>query len=84
MHKNNRGVLCPGAVFGEMAILDGKPRSASIVALGKVTCLRLKIASLEKIAKTQPDTRNALMASLGVELSKQLRVANRALSAFRI
>ena len=84
VHKNNLGVLCPGAVFGEMAILDGKPRAASIVALGKVTCLRLKIASLEKIAKTQPDTRNALMASLGVELSKQLRVANRALSAFRI
>ena len=84
VHKNNLGVLCPGAVFGEMAILDGKPRSASIVALGKVTCLRLKIASLEKIAKTQPETRNALMASLGVELSKQLRVANRALSAFRI
>ena len=82
--KNDLGVLCPGAVFGEMAILDGKPRSASIIALGKMSCLRLKIDSLEKIAKTHPDTRNALMASLGVELSKRIRVANRALTAFKI
>ena len=82
--KNNLVVLCPGAVFGEMSVLDGNPRSATIIASGKMTCLRLKIDSLEKIAKTHPDTRNALMASLGVELSKRIRVANRALSAFRI
>ena len=39
--KQRLNTLAPGAVFGYMALLDGGPRSASIVALDDSECLVL-------------------------------------------
>lgn len=79
----NLGILCPGAIFGEMAVLDGNPRSATIVADGELGCLRLSIASLEELGTKFPEVRHALMAAIGLELSKRIRISNRALSALK-
>ena len=71
------GVLCPGAVFGEMAVLYLLPRSAGIVAAGDVVCLMLRVKNLEDLVRLQPASSHALMAAIGLELSKRIRVSNR-------
>jgi len=37
--KKNLDILKPGELFGEMAILDNSPRSATCMAIGNVKCL---------------------------------------------
>ncbi len=77
------GIVNPGAIFGEMAVLDGKPRSATVVATGELTCLKLSLEDLNRLGNEHPDTEHALMAAIGVELSKRIRISNRALRALR-
>ena len=44
-------VLGESQVFGEQALLDEEPRSASVVALGDVHLLSLQRSSLERILR---------------------------------
>jgi CRP-like cAMP-binding protein len=47
-------ILKKGDMFGEMAILESKPRSASAVAYDACTLLAIKIDSVESMAASQP------------------------------
>ena len=61
-------VLGPGAVVGELSMIDGRPRSASVVALND--CL-LRYTSREAFAKfiaTHPEAYQALVAMLAFRL----------------
>ena len=40
--------LGPGQMFGEMALITGKPRGASVVALEQTTCAVLERAEFER------------------------------------
>ena len=66
-----------------VAVLDGKPRSATIVAQGALVCLRLSMASLDQVGQAHPEVRHALMAAIGLELTKRIRIANRAMTALK-
>jgi CRP/FNR family cyclic AMP-dependent transcriptional regulator len=46
--------LGPGQFFGEMAILDGRPRSADVVALEPSRCLALTSWSFKSIVSNNP------------------------------
>jgi glutaminase len=73
--------LGPGATFGEMAVLDGDPRSTSVRADTAVTC---KVLTLEAIAMLEarfPAVRSVLFANLARELSSRLRDANEEIRA---
>lgn len=48
-------VLEPGSVFGEMGLMTGDPRHATITALEDVECYRLDKAGFESILRTRPD-----------------------------
>jgi CRP-like cAMP-binding protein len=48
------GDLREGAFFGEMSILTGQPRMASVVALSRCELLELDRPTLEEIARTHP------------------------------
>jgi hypothetical protein len=48
------GDLKEGAFFGEMSILTGQPRMASVVALTRCELLELDRATLDEITKTHP------------------------------
>jgi sulfate permease, SulP family len=69
--------FAPGSVFGELAILDAGPRSASLVADDEVTCYVLSEAQFAVLAKDAPSIAIKLLSGLGRELSKRLRRANR-------
>jgi CRP/FNR family transcriptional regulator, cyclic AMP receptor protein len=47
--------LGPGDFFGELALLDGGPRSASVVADGAITTIRIERTPFRTLLKDEPD-----------------------------
>jgi CRP/FNR family transcriptional regulator, cyclic AMP receptor protein len=62
----------PGSVLGEIAVLDGGERSASVIALSKGAYLRLTRAAFEAFVERQPGMAWRLMR----ELARRLRQTN--------
>ncbi len=52
--NKNLDILKPGEFFGEMAILDNSPRSATCLAAGNVTCLEFNKANFEILITGNP------------------------------
>lgn len=57
-------VLNPGDIFGEMAILDNKPRSASAITFGDVTLLGINKSNFEGMVQKQPQLASKLIQLL--------------------
>lgn len=68
--------LGSGQFFGEMAVLDEKPRSADVVAITDTKCLLLTSWDFKALIKTYPDMATKVIA----ELANRLRQTNMALS----
>ncbi|SHG03982.1 sulfate permease, SulP family [Bradyrhizobium erythrophlei] len=68
--------FAPGAVFGELAILDRGPRSATITADEDLAGFGLSEGSFAGLCQKQPDIAIKLLAALGRELSVRIRYAN--------
>ncbi|MCF7876130.1 cyclic nucleotide-binding domain-containing protein [Candidatus Bipolaricaulota bacterium] len=68
--------LGSGQFFGEMAVLDEKPRSADVVAVTETTCLLLTNWDFKALIKTYPDMATNIIS----ELANRLRQTNMALS----
>src|SRR5207248_1496887 len=51
----------PGAYFGEMALLDGAPRSATVFATSETVCLMLARKPFVKMLKDEPAVAFALL-----------------------
>ncbi len=69
----------PGAVFGELAILDSGPRSATVIADEDLVVYGLSKGNFVTLSAQTPALAIKLLASLGRELSGRLRRANRAI-----
>jgi MFS superfamily sulfate permease-like transporter len=65
-----------GTVFGELALLDAGPRSASVEADEELTCYLLTEAGFATLAREHHAVAIKLLANLGRELSQRLRRAN--------
>ena len=76
-------ILCPGTMFGEMAIIDGSPRSASIVASGELVCASISSADISSLLDSHPDIVKKLYQGFALNLAHRLRIANRINSALR-
>ena len=63
-------VLGPGEFFGELAILDGAPHSATIVALEPTETLVLHRDAFLGLIDSEADLRRALLASLATEIRR--------------
>ncbi|HEV8545126.1 MAG TPA: Crp/Fnr family transcriptional regulator [Candidatus Limnocylindrales bacterium] len=63
-------ILGAGEFFGELAILDGAPHSATIVAVEPTEILVLHRDAFLGLIDTQPELRRALLASLAVEIRR--------------
>lgn len=66
-----------GTVFGELAILDPGPRSASVIADVELVCYALTVDNFVLLSTEAPDVAIKLLANLSRELSRRLRQANR-------
>ncbi len=65
-----------GAVTGEQAFLDGRPRSADLRALTDGEMLSLSLQSFEVLAAHHPDLAREILLDLARILSVKLRNAN--------
>lgn len=59
-----------GGFFGELALLDGAPRSATAVALDVVEAQVLRRDAFDRLMDSEPALRRALLASLAGEIRR--------------
>jgi len=71
--------LQPGSIFGEMGLMTGAPRSASVVAASDVECYRLDKAGFEDIIHQ----RQAIAERMSHILAERLHRNDELLDAFR-
>ncbi len=64
-----RRVLGPGAFFGEIALLDGGPRSATVVADSDVRTLAIPAWSFNAVLKAEPGLSHKML----LELARRIR-----------
>lgn len=60
--------LGPGDFFGELSVLDGRPRVAQVIADGDTTCLALATWDLEAVIREEPAVALALLRGLAGRL----------------
>ena len=62
--------LKPGEMFGEMALLTGKPRTATVVALQPTTCAVLERTNFEQVLRSHPMLAMFLTAVMAERLER--------------
>lgn len=68
--------IAPGVVFGEMALLDERPRSATARAETDVIVKALSREAVAHLAKEAPGAAAILMHNLAREIASRLRLTN--------
>jgi CRP/FNR family cyclic AMP-dependent transcriptional regulator len=74
---NTIAVLNPGEFFGEMALLDGLPRSAAVRATTDSEVFVVTLDGYQTLRKDKPHTALKLMDIIIKVLSNRLRQANK-------
>lgn len=67
-----------GSVVGELGFLDGKPRSASVIAVTDGELLRMSVASFESLAAVNPRLGRMMLFDLARILATRLRALTEA------
>src|SRR5262245_15459749 len=62
--------LKTGDYFGEMGLLDGEPRSASVIAMADLHVMRLPRNAFEDMISRHPSVARAFMTELGGRIRK--------------
>jgi len=78
-HGKVVATLGPGQTIGEMALLDGQPRSASVVAAEDLVLLVFTRAALEHLVEEKPSLAVKVLWKLARVLSQRLRQTSGAL-----
>ena len=58
------GTMGPGDYFGEMSLIDGKPRSASVVAKTDLRTLAIPAWNFDRLLDENPEMMRALLVAL--------------------
>lgn len=62
--------LFPGAVLGEMSLLTGQPRSATVVAVTEAVVLELRKADLDPVLRARPELLEGLTAIMAARQAR--------------
>jgi glutaminase len=73
--------LGPGVTVGEMALLDGGPRSADVIAEERTLCYGLSVDRLRELAADHPNILITILTNVTRFFSERLRRANREIQA---
>jgi CRP-like cAMP-binding protein len=73
----------PGVAFGEMGLLQGRPRSADAIAEEDAVVLELSKAGYERIAAENPTLLSKMLLNLGLLLSSRVRALTDELEAMQ-
>ena len=76
------GLFSPGMAFGEVAMLDGARRSATVLAETDVECHLLKRDAFDALGETHPRIKIVLLTNMALGLARLLRKATREFSVF--
>lgn len=68
-----------GRAFGEMSVLDGRPRSATCRAIGACKVLTLADTSLRRMLKERPEIAAKMLFALASSITSRLRRTNKQL-----
>jgi CRP-like cAMP-binding protein len=68
VHDDQKGVLEAGDPFGEMSLLDGLPRSATVVAETEVLTLRLSRNRFVELLRSEPSLTLQLLRTLSMRV----------------
>jgi glutaminase len=71
-----------GMAFGEMAMIDGSPRAATIIADTEIECDSLDVVDFEAYGAARPLVRAKLLQELCLSLSRRLRKGNSDLNVY--
>jgi len=69
------GEVAPGGIVGEIAFLDGRPRTANAIAVGYVDAIRFPAHELRALMVRDKELGFMLLANLSIVLSHRMRAA---------
>jgi glutaminase len=75
--------LGPGSTLGEMALLDGKPRSADVVADERTVCYGFSVDEVRAIEAEAPQVYSTVLLNIAADLAERLRGANNEIRALK-
>jgi CRP-like cAMP-binding protein len=77
-HDEDLSVLCrTGDVFGEMGIIDGSPRSASVYAVDQTVCLATDASYIDRLSGEDKNAFSSILYRIFSEiLANRLRVTS--------
>ncbi|MBW1799267.1 MAG: SLC26A/SulP transporter family protein [Deltaproteobacteria bacterium] len=78
--KKRLATLSAGTIFGEMALLDDKPRSANVEVKEPLTCYRLALEDFERLKQDFPNISIIIATNIGRIMASRLRFANEMIS----
>jgi sulfate permease, SulP family len=68
-------ILTSGTIFGEMGLVDGRPRRADIVARTPLTCLRLPRDRFERLQAERPELAIRLLVIISRAEARNVRLS---------
>lgn len=74
----------PGACFGDLAVIEGSKRSASVRADQATTCYTLSTDELSRLESEQPKLHTKIMRNILQINTDRLRRANLEMSALKV
>ena len=69
--------LSIGDFFGDIALFDGGPRSADVVANTDATLLKISSSAFDRLAKDAPEVATPFLVAIGKTLSARIRADNK-------
>ncbi|MDX2427108.1 MAG: Crp/Fnr family transcriptional regulator [Xanthomonadales bacterium] len=70
------GVLCPNDFFGELSLLDGRRRSATITTIENCELQMLSHPQYKRLLQDYPHSATQLLTCLAVALAERLRITD--------